>query len=336
MPSNGVNAQSRVRIEDVAQAAGVSTATVSFVLAGKTAVAPATRARVLEAVAQLGYRRNRHARALRRGGTSTAAMVLPDITNPFYAELYAAVDRAAQTAGWNVVVASSQVDTAREVAVLQQAIEDEPDVVLYLPLTTTAIEAAMLPHSAPVILLDEAIPMAGAGSVTIDNDLGGRLVARHFVDTGRRRAFVAGTPAGLPSSKRRVSGFLDEAVRLGLDVVDVVFANLSTLDGAVTAAERLLADRSIDAFFAGNDVLAIRVMASLLQQGVSVPDDVAICGFDGITLGQAMRPQLTTIQQPFDALGTAALRLAQLAASPAAHVREDVVLPVTLTVGDTT
>lgn len=321
---------------DVARDAGVSIATVSFVLAGKSAVAPDTRERVLEAVQRLGYRRNRHARALRRGTATAIEVILPDITNPFYAELVAAIERAARNEGWGVSLSNAQVDPERERAYLDRALDDGPDGIVYVPMTTGAIDAVTgrLRSAPPLVLADEITTTAGIGSVSVDNENGGRLAARHFHASGRRRALVTGTPRGLPTSALRATGFVDECRKLGVEIAHVEFGEHSTLDAADFAAATIIRDRSIDAFFAGNDFVALRVLAQLLRAGTRVPEDVAICGFDGIVWGQTSIPRLTTIKQPVDRIGREIIALFR-DEFDGVHNRRDVVLPVELLVGDT-
>jgi DNA-binding LacI/PurR family transcriptional regulator len=323
----------RVRIVDVAREAGVSIATVSFVLAGKEPVAEATRDRVLEVVKKLGYQRNRHARALRRGGAPVLSAVVPDVTNPFYAELIAATEAAANRRGWALSLMNCQLDRARESAYLERVFDEGPDGILYIPMTSDAIRSveASIATGPPTVIVDEITSHHSAGAVSVDNDAGARLIARHLKAIGRRRALLTGPPEGLPTSQRRSLGFIDEAERIGLEVAHAEFGAVRTSDAVGVAAEMLLRDRTIDSYFAGNDFLAIQVLFALQRAGLRVPEDVAICGFDGIAWGQMIAPRLTTVRQPVDAIAETVVEML----SRPSGTRQEVVLPVEFVQGET-
>lgn len=323
----------RVGIVDVARAAGVSTATVSFVLAGKEPVAPSTRARVLAAVQQMGYTRNRHARALRRGTTPLVTAVVPDVTNPFYAELVAAIEHAASERGWLMSLMNCQLDVEREVFYLNTVFDQAPDGVIYVPMTPDAIHSieGALSTGPPTVIVDEITTQESLGAVSVDNDAGARMIARHFHATGRRRALVTGPPRELPTSRAREVAFRDEAAKLGLEVAHTEFGALRASDTREIAAEMLIRDRSIDAYFAGNDFLAIQMLFELQRSGLCVPEDVAIAGFDDITWGQTITPRLTTIRQPLELI---AERSMDILANPMGGHQEHV-LPVEFIRGQT-
>lgn len=333
MPSHHKNAK-RVGIIDVAREAGVSTATVSFVLAGKAPVADATRERVLEVVRQLGYQRNRHARALRRGAPKSLSAVVPDVTNPFYAELIAAIENAASSRGFMLSLMNCQLDRAREVSYLGAVFDEVPDGIIYVPMTSDAVHEveSRFNSGPPIVIVDEITSHAGAGAVSVDNEAGARMVARHFRSLGRRRALVTGPPQGLPTSASRAAGFIDEAAKVGLEVAQAAFGQVRTSDAGAVAAEILIGDRTIDAYFAGNDVLAIQVLFELQRAGIRVPEDIAICGFDGIGWGQMITPRLTTVRQPIEQIANAVMDLISIPQGE----HQDIVLPVEFMRGQTT
>lgn len=328
-----------MRISDVAAEAGVSPTTVSFVLQEKPGVAEATRARVLAAVDKLGYRRNRFARGLRAGGVPAIAIFIPDITNPYYSEVVLGVEDACRARGWDVMLYNMQLDPEREIAYLERAIDDDVEGLVYVPLTPLASSDERLRRhlssGPPLVVVDEVESdtqgQFGIGAVTVENELGGRLVARHFAELGRRRAGVFGAPQGLPAAKLRVHGFVDECRALGIEVPEgaVQFWTPSVTD-AVTRSVSMLQDTSIDCFFAGNDALAIRVMHELQATGRRVPEDIAVCGFDDIEWSRFSAPPLTTVEQPMRAIGAAAVDLISRARSEAGYQWERIVLPVEL------
>lgn len=332
-------ASRRIRIKDVAEAAGVSTATVSYVLSGKRTVTAPTRERVLEAIGALGYRRNTSAMALRTGRSRNVALIVPDVTNPFYTEVLVGAEEKATALGLSVVLRNSNLDAERERGYLRDALASDYAAVLCTPFTPTllAAETARPQGSAPpLILLDEPVTGAAAASISVDNVRGGELVAEHLAACDRRRAGAIGAPEGMPTSVQRIEGFRRRAGELGLEVADTAVGTAvrRTADAVDQALDIIGADPAIDAFFAGDDMLAVHLVKALTGRGLRVPEDVAVCGFDDIPWAALSSPPLTTVRQPSREIGARAMAMVpQLLAGEQV---EDVVLPVELIVRGTT
>ncbi|MDU0347588.1 substrate-binding domain-containing protein, partial [Actinomyces sp. MRS3W] len=194
----------------------------------------------------------------------------------------------------------------------------------------------------PLVLLDEPIAGPAAARVSVDNTRGGELVAEHLATTGRRRAAVIGAPAGMPTSVQRVEGFTRRARELGMEVPERAVARAVRRTGdAIGQATAILKDVSgIEAFFAGDDLLAITLIRALAAQGLQVPEDVAVCGFDDIPWAALVTPALTTVRQPAREMGRVGVDLALGAFADALDDADgssrDVVLPVELIVRDST
>lgn len=323
-------------IREVADRAGVSVTTVSHALSGKRAVAESTRQRVLEAITALGYRPNAAATSLRTGLSSTLALIVPDIANPFFAELARGVEDAAHERGWSVFLCNTALRPAREADYVDRCLAGGVDGVIYCSTQTETEHVAKLREEVagrmPVVVCDERI--AGmAGGVYSDNPVGGALAADHLFAGGARRLAVIGGPRGLPTAQERVAGFRDRAAALGVAVPDgrLRWTDYQREAGEFAMHELLAADPDIDAVFAADDLLAIGAMHAILDSGRSVPGDISVCGFDDIDLASLVTPSLTSVRQRIHDLGSEA------AAMLLGHVLDgrelaEVVLPVELVV----
>lgn len=309
-------------LRDVAVRAGVSTATVSFVLNDSKPVAPETRARVEAALAGLDYRMSPSARALRTGRHQAIGLLLPDLANPFFPALAQAVTDAAWAHRHALILASSGSDTATEAEALA-ALAERADGIIWIPGTESPVHRP----TGPAVILDRPSPVfASYDSIAADHHEGGALVAAAFRAQGRRRIGLLAGPATSPSAAGRAEGFLANAS--GLDIIwhhEVPFA--LTLPESACAR---LADPRLDGIFAASDVVAIGTLRRLRALGRAVPDDVAVIGFDDIPWAALTEPPLTTIRQPVDALGRSAVEtlLARIAAptTPVVHHRLAVTL----------
>ncbi|HEX7389307.1 MAG TPA: LacI family DNA-binding transcriptional regulator, partial [Acidiphilium sp.] len=286
-------------LRDVAERAGVSTATVSFVLNDSKPVSAETRARVERALAALDYRMSPSARALRTGRHHAVGLLLPDLANPFFPLLAQAVTESAWARGHAVVLASSRADPAEEAEALA-ALEERSDGVIWIP---GGAAPKRLPGG-PAVVLDRPNPaLAAYDSISADHYAGGAAVAALALRLGHRRVGLLAGPATSQSARHRCAGFLDHAG--GLDIVwqqEVAF----TLDLPERAAA-LLADPRIDVVVAANDVVAIGALRVLRGLGRPVPDSVALIGFDDIPWAALTEPPLTTIRQPVAGLGERAV-----------------------------
>jgi LacI family transcriptional regulator len=309
-------------LRDVAQHAGVSTATVSFVLNNAKPVAAETRARVEAAIAVLGYRRSSLGRALRTGRHHAIGFLLPDLANPFFPALAQAVTDAAWACGHALILASSGTRPEEEAEALA-ALAERSDGIIWVP-------NGPLPHAppaVPAVILDRtSAQFAAFDSISADHYAGGAAVADLLGRLGCRRIGLLAGPADSPSAAARRAGFL--ASIDGRDLLWECEAPFA-LDLPPTAA-RLLAERSLDAVFAANDVMAIGALHVLRDLGRSVPGDVALVGFDDIPWAALVEPPLTTVRQPVADLGDCAVatlidRVADPGRPPAHHV-----LPVRL------
>lgn len=327
-------------MKDVAELAGVSTATVSFVLSGKGGVSDEKVRRVRDAAEQLGYQSNKAARALRTGSTHSIVVVVPDITNPFYGEVVRGIDAVAQDSGADVLLCNANNDAEREKQYLIRFARSDVAGIIYSPMSTTTVRdpevRQALALGPPLILVDEPLPDVGNASIGVDNEDGARQVARHFAAIGCRTPAVISGPRNMPTSTVRANAFIDEAAKLGLPVGNrVAFAPIRTMQGVGVGLEMLQDNPHVDCLFAGDDLLAALLMSRLSELGRSVPDDMAVCGFDDIEWARLLRPTLTSIHQPKMELGSRACELLLTSTELADGFYEEI-LPVTLVVREST
>jgi LacI family transcriptional regulator len=291
---------SRPTIYDVARLAGVSTATVSRALNGTGTIAPATRATIEAAVAQLGYRPNTIARSLVTRSTQTIAVLLPDITNPFYAELVRGVQQLALERDYTMLLCMTEGDPAQEETYLHVLRAKQVDGALVDGLVLPPARIARFVREGfPIVCLDRDVDSAAVPLVQVDNRQGARIATEHLLALGHRSiAHVRGAPTGI--ADEREGGYRDALAAVGISPDPrLVVAGDFTEEGGFHAAQRLLAAGvAFTAVFAANDLSAIGVLNALAQAGRPVPGAVSVVGFDDVRLASFTFPPLTTVHQP--------------------------------------
>ncbi|GAB4051470.1 LacI family DNA-binding transcriptional regulator [Catellatospora paridis] len=301
-----------VSIKEVAHRARVSVGTVSNVLNGRATVAAATRRRVLDAIAELGYVRNDSARQLRAGRSRTVAMVALDLANPFFTDVMRGAEIAAEHGGVNVMVFNSGEDPRRERRHLDLLSQQRVLGVLITPVDEThdAHLDGLVERGIPVVLVDRGSSSFHRCSVAVDDVLGGRLAGDHLRGQGHHRIAFAGGPFSLRQVADRHAG-LTAALGDGPPPRLVTTSNLSVAAGRNAGREiaDLPADARPTAVFCANDLIALGVLQEMTTRGVRVPHDVAIVGYDDIEFAAAAAVPLSSVRQPREQLGRAAAQL---------------------------
>jgi LacI family transcriptional regulator len=322
-----------VKLQDVADAAGVSIATASRARGSKSRVSPESARLVADTARQLGYRVDHIARAMRAGSTRTVGMVVPLIGNPLFAELINGVENELQRHGFELVLADSHADVAQEARRLATLVERRVDGVLIVSQdrrrSDDAIVRAM--QSVPVIQIDRQLRGVEADFVGVDNEAGMAMLFDHLRSRGVRSvALVSANDRNSVGVARR-KAFEREVKRLGFDALPPVIGSFDVETGVRGAAE--LAARGVlpDAIVTGADLIAFGVIAGLRDVGLQVPRDVLVTGFDGIEMSAIYNPPLTTVQQPLAAIARFAVQflLARLDRTEEAP-RRQLVRPVLL------
>lgn len=296
-------------IHDVAQAAGVSTATVSRALNGKSTVDPELAARVVTAAHELDYRPNAVARNLRRQATTVWALIISDIENPFFTAVARGVEDVAQAAGHSVVLCNSDEDLDKEARYLQVAVAERVAGVVLSPTATDTDIGLLGEHGIPVVAIDRPLP--GINTVLVGSRTGARDATAHLVAAGYRRIACITGPQRVSTAEDRVDGYADALRAAGqrLNYRLVRHADFK-VDGGRRAAERLLgASRPPDALFVANSLMAVGALQALAVRGLRAGRDVGLVAFDDAPWTQLVDPPITVVAQPAYAIGEAAGRL---------------------------
>ena len=321
--------------KDVAALAGTSPAVVSYVLnGGPRSVSPKTRERVLAAVAQLGYRPNRVARSLRMNRTTTLGLVVPDNSNPFFAELARAVEEAAFAKGYTLLMGNAVDDEDRQTNYVRTFLDRQVDGLLLIPSHGSVACLEELERSGvPWVVLDRRIAGAiTASQVLVDNLQGAREATAHLIGHGRRRIACIAGPADVTPTTERVAGWRQalDAAGLPADRMPLRHVPFGRRAGYAAGLEVLGGRGSVDAVFAASDEQALGVLRAAAELGLRVPDDVAVASFDGIPGSAYTTPALTTMRQPVDELGRTAVELLLKRIDDPGCRPEVAVAPVTL------
>ncbi|MFE2034717.1 LacI family DNA-binding transcriptional regulator [Streptomyces scopuliridis] len=289
-----------VSLKDVAERAGVSIKTVSNVVNNYRHVTPAMRARVQRAIDELGYRPNLTARHLRKGRTGVLALAVPELGNPYFAELAGAVIDVAAEHEYTVLLDHTGGRREQEILVSQGFRARVIDGLILSPIELEREDLLGRDHDAPLVLLGEREYDLPYDHIAIDNVAAARSAIRHLLAVGRSRiAFLgARTDRVNQPSHLRLSGWRAELTEAGLPAPDSMIAptgGWDHADGAAAMARLLDSGALPDAVFAYNDLIAIGAMRVLSERGLRVPEDVAVVGFDDITEGRYGAVTLTTI-----------------------------------------
>lgn len=327
---------------DVAAEAGVSHQTVSRVLNGHAYVKDATRERVQEAIRALGYRRNQAARTLVTSRSATIGVVATGMAHHGPASTVLAIEQAARRAGQFVSLAAvTSRDAGATGVVLDRLIDQGVDgIVVVAPTADVARLVDEVAPQIPVVVVAarrDAPEGSAAVYVAVDQYGGAARVAEHLATLGHERVVHIEGPAGWFDAIERSRGFADAADRLGIDV-HVAHADDWGAQHGYVVGRSLVTDvqaSGITAVFAASDHLALGTIRAFWEAGIQVPDDVSVVGFDDVEGSGFFVPSLTTVHQPFDELGAAAVRGLLAQRGEDAATRESMIDPEVIVRGST-
>ncbi|MDT7708118.1 MAG: LacI family transcriptional regulator [Pseudonocardiales bacterium] len=298
----------RPTMKDVAEHARVSISTVSYVLNDTGPVAPERRDRVLDAVRVLEYSPNESARSLKRRSASTIGLVVPELTNQFFAMVAEGVQKAASARDVLVVLVVPDATDQSEEKQAKLLRSQRLDGVIYLS-GTGSLPASILELSrfGPVVLVDEQIPGFDLPAVVCESRRGARELAKHVLDQGHRRVAVIGGPSALWTAQQRLAGYREAFAGAGLDPdeLPVLVGDYRQASGTRLAAQALAgpAGERPTALLCANDLMAIGALEHCKTVGLRVPEDVSIVGFDDLPVSALLTPRLTTVRQPAHDMG---------------------------------
>ncbi|MFD9589141.1 LacI family DNA-binding transcriptional regulator [Streptomyces sp. NPDC059980] len=298
----------RVTMNDVARAAGVSSATVSYVLSGKRPVTEETRKSVESAIERLGFTLNPVARSLRTGRSTMVALVVPDLANPFYALLARSIQDELRGCGYHVVVSNTGAQRDEEEALLEEALHQRFAGVVMTPfrLATDAFEA-MRGAGIPVVVSADT-PFGDVDLVTPDSDGAVVDAMTHIAASGRRSVGVLAGPGDATGGDPRLERIARHGAALGLTVLPehIVHGEHTREAGAAGFEQLMRLPQRPEAVMCVNDVTAVGAMDAAERLGLDIPGDVALLGHDDIDIAALVRPRLSTIRYPAREVGAAA------------------------------
>jgi DNA-binding LacI/PurR family transcriptional regulator len=318
----------RPSMTDVAALAGVSHQTVSRVLNTPDAVRPETRDRVEAAIKELGYRRNPSARALVTRRTRLIGVVNPGQARFGPANTTMAIQEAAIKAGYATTLAvirdarSTTIAAALE-SFLEFGVEG---VVFVAPVTQVAPAAAELSATLPVVIVAAGLRETTMHVVAVDQAAGARLATRHLIDLGHERIVHVAGPNEWFDARSRIVGWRDEMAAAGLEVPPIIAGGWDPQHGYDVARTLIRERRLPTAIFAANDSMALGILRAFHEAGVRVPDDISLVGFDDVEGAGYYEPPLTTVRQPFGAVGQRSIEVL-LAALDGAPVSRTLIAP---------
>lgn len=302
----------KVTIKDIAKKADVSVATVSYVLNDNRYVSPELRSRVEEAIEELGYRPNLVARSLRQSRTKTIGLIVPDNSNPFFAEIAKGVEDAGFDAGYSVILCNSNAMPERELAYLEVLRSKQVDGIIFIA-TTAEIRhiRPLVEGGIPAVTFYRESSDMDVDRFFIDNDEAGYLATSHLVELGHQQIACIQPASPVTPSALRVTGFKRALERHGLGPDETLMPRGDNLiSGGWRAANLLLeSSKPFTAVFASNDAMAIGCIRALRDRGIHVPEDVSVVGVDDIMLASIIEPTLTTVAQPKYEAGRQAVQM---------------------------
>lgn len=288
-------------MKHVAERAGVSVSTVSHVINNTRVVSDDVRERVLAIVAEMRYIPSAVARSLKNDKTGTIGMMVPNNSNPYFAELIQGIEDAAFKRGYNIILCNAYDDPKKQAAYLRVLIEKRIDGLILVASGADDELTQLLGHlSIPIVLVDREVAGIDADFIQADHERGGYLATKYLLDLGHREIACVSGPTELPPSRDRVVGYLRALKEAGLKFrLDYLVRSDFTSEGGYAAFQQLLALRKPPtAIFASNDLMAIGGLCAANEARVRIPEDLSVIGYDDIALASYSTPRLTTVSQP--------------------------------------
>jgi LacI family transcriptional regulator len=302
-----------VTIVDVARHAGVSITTVSHALSGKRRVAEGTRARVEHSIRELGYRPNAFARGLRTERSHMVALIIPDITNPYYPTLARGMQDTLHASGYQTFVCNTDGRREQERSFLDDSLQRRVDGIAFAAFATNArMLAPILRADIPFVSIGTMIRHGKVDQVRTDDVAGSRDATSYLIERGYEPIGMIGGPPGIAPSDHRLEGHRAalRAARIRFDRGLVAIGDFTRAGGAAAMRELLAHDRPLPrAIFCANDLMAIGAMDVAREAKLRVPRDLAVMGYDDIEAAALVTPDLTTVVNPAREMGQACGRL---------------------------
>ncbi len=301
-----------VSLKDVAEKAGVSVATASRALADHPRISEATKGRVRRVAQELGYTPSAVARSLVKRETQTLGVVTTTVTDPYAAQVVRAVEDAAEAAGYHLLLVASHGLPRRELKALQMLYERRVDGIIVISARgTEEYETPLGRMDIPVVLVNGHIPNPRVRSVSANNRQGARLATEYMLDLGYERIAYIGGPLQGQTAHHRLQGYMDALRGAGASPnPDLIFPGRGTAEDGRRALQAMFDLRHPpNAVVCYNDLTAFGVLAETWTNGIRVPEELAVIGFDNLPFSELTAPPLTTVAQPTEEMGRTAVSL---------------------------
>lgn len=302
-----------ITIYDVAREAGVSMATVSRVVNGNPNVKPTTRKKVLAVIRQLGYRPNAVARGLASKRTTTVGVIIPDISNAFYAELTRGIEDIAMMYHYNIILSNSDRKVEKELKLIETLLEKQVDGLLYLGGEVLERHQEIFSAtSVPVVLAATQDQQKNHPFVTIDQQEAAEMATSVLIQEGHQQiALISGPLTDPVNGYSRFKGYQESLLKhqLSFDDAWVRIGDYRYESGYEAMQQILKAHPDCTAVFAASDEMAVGAIHAAIDNGKKVPEDISVIGFENIHLASQVRPMLSTIHVPAYDIGAVAMRL---------------------------
>lgn len=323
-------------IRDVARRAGVAPITASRALNASGYVSAATRARVEAAAAELNYVPNMLANSLRSNRTHTLALVLSDISNPFWTTVARGVEDAASRSGFTVIYCNTDADERKQAQYVSMLLRRRVDGVLLVPASSSSESVrALQAQNVKVVVLDHLLKDVAVDIVRGDSCEGARRLVNHLIALGHRRIALLTGATDVFTAQERAAGYRQALHAAGIPCDErlVLFGAYTVASGAALAERVLALDSRPTAIFAANNFLAAGALRTLYRHGLRVPADVSLASFDDLPIDYLVEPFFTVVKQPAYELGARAAELLLVRIhAPAGKPCQEIVLPTELVV----
>lgn len=317
-------------IQDVAKLAGVAPITVSRVLNNSGYASEETRARVETAVATLKYVPNTLARGLRSKHTNTLALVMTDITNPFFTLIARGVEDQASSSGYTVIYCNTDESEAEEEKYLNILVQKQVDGILLVPACSNVQSIKFLiSNEIPFVLIDRTVPNTQADLVHCNSEEGAYTLVKHLIGLGHERIVAITGPKEVSTAQARVDGYQRAMKETGLeDFIQVYWGSFTQASGYELMNQALSHESHPTAIFGANNFLLIGILKALREAGLRVPADVSVVGFDDLPDSMIVDPFLTVAAQPAYQMGSQATELLlKRISSQLSETIQEIVLP---------
>jgi LacI family transcriptional regulator len=298
-------------ISDVANRAGVSTATVSRALNGKSTVDPELASRVLAAANELGYRPNGPARNLRKQETAVLALIISDVENPFFTAISRGVEDVAHAAGYSVVLCNSDDNPEKEQEYIDVALQERVAGLLLSPTGRGESADILRTHDTPVVAVDRPLPIPVGDTVLVDTRLAAKQATVHLADNGYQTIGCITGPSGVLTADDRLAGYRDglRAAKLHTQGSLVRRSEFKAVGAKAAAHSLMIQEDPPDALLVANNAMAVGVLETLAELGLRPGRDVGVVAFDDAPWATLLNPPLTVVAQPAYDMGKVAAQL---------------------------